>query len=246
MSDTALQTLFRTQAARLWRDYLPLRDAWLAAPDGPLPDALRQLVHTLKGSALGLDLHALAAACHALESAWHDGDSEAARGIARTLERLWQAQIEEGSGAVATEVDLESAVRDFFARTAGQLDMVANLHCRLAPAWQAEQELLWDVLPHLLRNALVHGQEPVATRLAAGKPERLRVWVRAHARPGRLCLLVADDGAGVRRERDEADLWSGRGQGVAAVRATVAGRGCLRWRSRAGQGGVARLSIFLS
>lgn len=244
-----LAQLFRTQATRLWQDFMPVWAAWLATQDEPSLQRLRYLVHTLKGSALGLDNRALAEACHDLETAWDGGLTEVARVAEQHLRLLWQVHVEVVAVAEEPEpltvADLEAAVRAFFARTVAQLGIPADLHCRLVPAWLDEQALLWDVLPHLLRNALVHGQEPLAIRLAAGKPERLQVWVRGLVSPQRLRLLVADDGAGVRRQQTGADLWSGRGMGVAAVKAALAGRGCLQWLSREGRGGVARLSIFL-
>ncbi len=247
MMDPVLRQLFRTQATRLWQDFLPRWADWLGSRDVTVLARLRYLVHTLKGSALGLDETALAQACHDLESAWDDDPDETMAIAAWThLCPLWQAEVD---AAVASElVDagvLEEAVAAFFRRSMHQLGIEAELHCRLDHAWADEQALLWDVLPHLLRNALTHGHEPVAVRLAAGKPEALQVWVRGLAGGKRLRLLVADDGAGVRRQRAGADLWSGRGQGVAAVRAAVAGRGRLQWRGRAGRGGVARISIFL-
>lgn len=56
-------------------------------------------------------------------------------------------------------------------------------------------------LTHLLRNALDHGIEASAARLAAGKPEegQLRIW--ASHRAGMLAIDVSDDGAGIDLER---------------------------------------------
>lgn len=247
MNDPVLMQLFRTQATRLWQDFTPVWADWLSGQDDADLQRLRYLVHTLKGSALGLDQVALAEACHALESAWDTRQVMAARQAEQWLRALWLAHVDPVAlPAPLLVADLEAAVQAFFARSVLQLGIPATLHCRLVPAWLDEQALLWDVLPHLLRNALVHGQEPVATRQAAGKPERLQVWVRGHAGAGRLRLLVADDGAGVRRQQGVPDLWSGRGMGVAAVRAAVAERGLLQWRSRPGRGGLARICLFLN
>ncbi len=251
MNDPVLRQLFRRQASRLWQDFMPVWSAWLTGQSDADLQRLRYLVHTLKGSALGLDHQVLAEACHELETAWDDTRIEVARIEAaqvawQHLRLLWQVHVGDDAGAEPlTAADLEAAVQAFFTRTASQLGIPALLHCRLAPVWRDEQALLWDVLPHLLRNALVHGHESSVIRRAAGKPARLQVWVRGLASPQRLRLLVADDGAGARRQPRAADLWSGRGMGVAAVRAALAGRGGLQWRSQAGRGGVARLSIFL-
>lgn len=245
-ADPVLRRIFLTQAGRLWRQFLPLWAEWMTTADAAALQRLRYLVHTLKGSALGVDEQVLAQACHALESAWDDSSPKGtASQVWARLRPLWQAQLElvaaDDDAQAAT--DLAQAVRVFCARTREQLDIPAEISCRLAPGWCAEQALLWDVLPHLLRNALVHGHEPGAVRLAAGKPAVMRVIVRGHDGVGGLRLLVADDGAGQRRTRVEADLWAGRGLGVAAVRAAVGERGRLQWRGRAGYGGVARIFI---
>lgn len=56
-------------------------------------------------------------------------------------------------------------------------------------------------LTHLLRNALDHGLETAAERIANGKPEegQLRIW--ASNRAGMLAIDVSDDGAGIDLER---------------------------------------------
>jgi two-component system, chemotaxis family, sensor kinase CheA len=58
---------------------------------------------------------------------------------------------------------------------------------------------LGDPLLHLLRNALDHGIEPPADRVAAGKSRRGRIVVRAARDAGMLAVTVADDGRGVDR-----------------------------------------------
>ena len=104
-------------------------------------------------------------------------------------------------------------------------------------------------LEHLLRNAIVHGGEETAVRVAAGKPEALQVRVRARvlmdALPPRLTLVVTDDGRGTARPaQPEADLLAGRGWGVAAVRAAVVRLpgGHLRYRGSAGRGSCVRIT----
>ncbi|MDB6087848.1 MAG: chemotaxis protein CheA [Gammaproteobacteria bacterium] len=56
-------------------------------------------------------------------------------------------------------------------------------------------------LGHLLRNALDHGIELPAERLAAGKPAEAVLRVEARHSAGRLQLIVADDGRGIDLER---------------------------------------------
>ena len=56
-------------------------------------------------------------------------------------------------------------------------------------------------LGHLLRNALDHGIESPAERLAAGKPAEAVLSIDARHNAGRLQVTVADDGRGIDLER---------------------------------------------
>ena len=58
-------------------------------------------------------------------------------------------------------------------------------------------EAIRDPLTHLVRNAVDHGIEPAAQRLAAGKPAHGTLRLRADAAAGRVVVEVADDGAGI-------------------------------------------------
>jgi len=60
---------------------------------------------------------------------------------------------------------------------------------------------LGEPLVHLLSNAIVHGVEPEAERVAAGKPPEATVWLRATALADRVQITVTDDGRGLDRER---------------------------------------------
>lgn len=57
-------------------------------------------------------------------------------------------------------------------------------------------QALKDPVIHLLRNAVSHGLEPAAARLAQGKPERMTVGLEISTRSGRLDLAIWDDGRG--------------------------------------------------
>ncbi|WLI90323.1 hybrid sensor histidine kinase/response regulator [Massilia sp. R2A-15] len=56
-------------------------------------------------------------------------------------------------------------------------------------------------LNHMLRNAVDHGIETPAQRLAAGKPAAGAIRLEAHHRNGMLSIVISDDGAGVDLER---------------------------------------------
>ncbi|WP_203246243.1 chemotaxis protein CheW [Sporosarcina beigongshangi] len=58
-----------------------------------------------------------------------------------------------------------------------------------------------DPLVHLIRNALDHGVESPAQRLAKGKPEEGTVTLRAYHSGNHVFIELEDDGAGVSRER---------------------------------------------
>jgi two-component system, chemotaxis family, sensor kinase CheA len=62
-------------------------------------------------------------------------------------------------------------------------------------------EELADPLIHMIRNAIDHGIEDPATRLANGKPAEGMVEISATHRGGNILIQVLDDGAGIDRER---------------------------------------------
>jgi len=62
-------------------------------------------------------------------------------------------------------------------------------------------ERLADPLTHMIRNAVDHGVESPQNRAAAGKPEEGIVTLTAGHRSGRVIVEIADDGAGINRER---------------------------------------------
>ncbi|NVI98171.1 chemotaxis protein CheA [Myxococcus sp. AM009] len=58
-------------------------------------------------------------------------------------------------------------------------------------------EELSDPLMHLIRNAIDHGVESPDARLAAGKPRRAVVGLRAEQKGNHVVIEVSDDGAGI-------------------------------------------------
>jgi two-component system, chemotaxis family, sensor kinase CheA len=56
---------------------------------------------------------------------------------------------------------------------------------------------LRDALLHVVRNAVAHGIEPEADRVAAGKPAAGRVQVTVERRGSRVAFLCSDDGRGI-------------------------------------------------
>lgn len=157
---------------------------------------------------------------------------------------------------------------------ASRLGKQATLHCAL-PALalpEAQLSLLRTQIGHLLRNALDHGVEAPVEREALGKAPEGKLTLIARQEDGALELSFADDGAGIdegalRQRHDAAragepllDLLcapglssrreithvSGRGVGLAAVRAAIeeAG-GVLSVQTTRGQGTCFTLSLPL-
>jgi len=62
-------------------------------------------------------------------------------------------------------------------------------------------EKIGDPLMHLLRNAMDHGIETAEARLAAGKPAKGHLHLNAYHDSGNIVLEIADDGAGLNRDR---------------------------------------------
>ncbi|TIC85965.1 chemotaxis protein CheA [Nocardioides sp. GY 10113] len=62
-------------------------------------------------------------------------------------------------------------------------------------------EALSGPLTHLVRNSLDHGIEPPAARLAAGKPARGTLLLRASHESGQVIVEITDDGKGMDPER---------------------------------------------
>ncbi|MEJ5210160.1 MAG: chemotaxis protein CheA [Burkholderiales bacterium] len=62
-------------------------------------------------------------------------------------------------------------------------------------------EKIADPLTHLVRNSLDHGIETPDKRLAAGKPAKGTLTLRASHQGGNIVIEVIDDGAGLNRER---------------------------------------------
>jgi two-component system, chemotaxis family, sensor kinase CheA len=62
-------------------------------------------------------------------------------------------------------------------------------------------EDLADPLVHLVRNAVDHGVESAAERLAAGKPSKSIVRLEARQEGDHIVLIIADDGRGMSPER---------------------------------------------
>jgi two-component system chemotaxis sensor kinase CheA len=62
-------------------------------------------------------------------------------------------------------------------------------------------ERIADPLMHIVRNAIDHGIEPAAQRIASGKPPRATLQLNASHESGSVVIEVMDDGRGMDRDR---------------------------------------------
>ena len=86
---------------------------------------------------------------------------------------------------------------------AGKLDKQVELKT-LGEATELDKgliEKISDPLTHLVRNSLDHGIESPEKRIAAGKPAKGTVTLRAFHQGGNVVIEVGDDGGGLNRER---------------------------------------------
>jgi chemosensory pili system protein ChpA (sensor histidine kinase/response regulator) len=84
-------------------------------------------------------------------------------------------------------------------QTAKELDKKANLELK-GTRTELDRSVLEKItapFEHLLRNAIAHGIEPPAARVAAGKPEIGEIAIDAVQRGNEVVLTIADDGAGL-------------------------------------------------
>lgn len=89
--------------------------------------------------------------------------------------------------------------RDLARRSAKQLDVVIDGEDTEID--RTLVDVLSDPLVHMVRNAMDHGIESPAVRVAAGKPATGRLAIRAYHAGGNVVVEVADDGRGLDRER---------------------------------------------
>lgn len=88
-----------------------------------------------------------------------------------------------------------------------ELTATTGKHVKLEVSGEATEldktviERLGEPLTHLIRNAVDHGIEEPAERLAAGKSAEGTLWLSAEHRSGRIVIRIADDGKGIDRAR---------------------------------------------
>ncbi|MEQ8850332.1 MAG: chemotaxis protein CheW [Phycisphaerales bacterium] len=90
-------------------------------------------------------------------------------------------------------------VRDISAKSGKQIDL--RMEGEDTELDRTVVDEIADPLVHMIRNACDHGLEPADERIAAGKPARGTLNLRAYHQGGAIVIEVADDGRGLKRER---------------------------------------------
>jgi len=120
--------------------------------------------------------------------------------LTRVLERLQERTLQARMVAFGTIAEpLRRAGRDL-ARSLGKA-VELDVRGQETELDRSVLEQVADPLLHLVRNAVDHGIEPPADRLAAGKPRHGTVRVQALQLGSEVVVTVADDGRGIDLER---------------------------------------------
>jgi two-component system, chemotaxis family, sensor kinase CheA len=93
----------------------------------------------------------------------------------------------------------QRVVRDLSGATGKRIEL--RIHGEETELDKTVIERIADPLTHLIRNAVDHGIEPPAARVAQGKSEVAQLTLTAYQKGGRIFIEVADDGRGLDRAR---------------------------------------------
>ena len=97
---------------------------------------------------------------------------------------------------------LPRAVRDISLKCGKQAELVVEGRDTLIDKMILES--LYDPMTHLVNNAITHGIETPAERVAAGKPPVGRITIRSFHQGNQTVISISDDGAGIDSERVKA------------------------------------------
>jgi len=130
-----------------------------------------------------------------------------ASSVAMGLDELEQLTREIQDSVMAIRAQPVKSVFQRMPRLAREVASATGKHVRLVTDGEGTEvdktviERLADPLTHMIRNAIDHGLEKPEKRKEAGKDPEGVVRLSALHRSGRIVIEVADDGAGINRER---------------------------------------------
>ncbi len=124
-------------------------------------------------------------------------------GFVGTVQRLNVLTTELQAGVMKTRMQPISNVWSKFPRVVRDLAVACGKQAQIEMDGQDTEldrtiiEAIRDPLTHLVRNAIDHGIEAPAERLARGKPAAGRLSLHAFHEGGKVIIEIADDGAGI-------------------------------------------------
>ena len=129
-----------------------------------------------------------------------------------TVQRLNLLTTELQAGVMKTRMQPIGNVWTKFPRVVRDLAVACGKQVRLDMEGQETEldrtiiEAIRDPLTHIIRNAVDHGIEPPADRVARGKPAEGRLLLHAFHEGGKVVIEIVDDGGGIdpQRVRDKA------------------------------------------
>lgn len=125
---------------------------------------------------------------------------KATRGLERRLDELQAGVMEVRMVPIAQLFDKMTRIVRRVANEHGK-KVALDIHGAETELDKLIVEDLTDPLMHIIRNAIDHGIEPPAERLAAGKKERASISLRASQKGNHVVIEVQDDGQGIDAER---------------------------------------------
>jgi two-component system chemotaxis sensor kinase CheA len=134
-------------------------------------------------------------------------NSQENTGFLGTVQKLNQLTTELQAGVMKTRMQPISNIWSKFPRVVRDLALACGKQARLEMAGQDTEldktivEAIRDPLTHLVRNAIDHGIEPPADRLARDKSAEGRLALHAFHEGGKVIIEIADDGGGIDPQR---------------------------------------------
>jgi two-component system chemotaxis sensor kinase CheA len=124
-----------------------------------------------------------------------------------TVQRLNLLTTELQAGVMKTRMQPIGTIWSKFPRVVRDLALACGKQARIDMEGQETEldktiiEAIRDPLTHLVRNAIDHGIEPPAERLARGKSAEGRLALHAFHEGGKVIIEIADDGSGIDPQR---------------------------------------------
>ncbi len=158
-----------------------------------------------QGATVRLDAEALVVALRRfIRPGDQEGWMKASDGLLREMKRL-QSDVESlGMEQVSSITQSVRQLGVYLARRQGK-EVVVEIAGNQLEIDRGLLDLLREPLRHLVVNAVEHGIEPVAERVAAGKSRQGKVTISFTEESGTLRVVVTDDGSGVDWTQVEAE-----------------------------------------